>query len=377
MRLLERWLGTELFVRRSNGVALTAAGRGYAETVGAILRDLRAATDRVREPPRDRAIVISTLPIFSERWLHRRIPSFRKAFDRAELRIETHNGEHDADREDVDAWILYSKGRHPGYSITRLFGEEVFPVCSPQFRETLSERPSAEEVIRQPLLHDIYWDTDWPDWAHAVGARAGELVANMRFALYKGVIQAAVDGMGMAVGHGEMLAKELASGKLVPLAHPRLLTRPARVGKEHAREQSGHALTGPSRKALPAWHRGRTDREQIQRAVRRNRPAVVSLHRALLVGNQQSVAGGCSVSSAPPATAPSSARKARNALRLATGSSARRISRHHPASSIQTGGSCERSGGSPSTAVQRAIAPVECRMTRWTRTVFPAQGCHA
>ena len=83
----------------------------------------------------------------------------------AELRIEVHNGEHDAEREDVDAWILYSKGQHPGYSVTRLFGEEVFPVCSPQFRETLSAHPGADEVIGQPLLHDMYWDTDWPDWA--------------------------------------------------------------------------------------------------------------------------------------------------------------------------------------------------------------------
>ena len=163
--------------------------------------------------------MISTLPIFSERWLYRRIPSFRKAFDRAELRIEVHNGEHDAEREDVDAWIMYSKGQHPGYSVTRLFAEEVFPVCSPQFRETLSAHPGADEVIGQPLLHDMYWDTDWPDWARAVSATAGELAANMRFALYKGVIQAAVDGMGMAVGHGEMVAKELATGKLVPLPH--------------------------------------------------------------------------------------------------------------------------------------------------------------
>ncbi len=219
VRLLESYLGTELFVRRSNGVALTSAGRDYAGKVSGIFRDLRAATDPVRRPSRDRAIVISTLPIFSERWLYRRIPSFRKSFDQAELRVETHNGEHDADREDVDAWILYSKGQHPGYSVTRLFGEKVFPVCSPQFRETLSAHPSADEVIGQPLLHDIYWDTDWPDWARAVGATAGEPAANMRFALYKGVIQAAVDGMGMAVGHGEMVAEDLATGKLVPLAH--------------------------------------------------------------------------------------------------------------------------------------------------------------
>ena len=68
-------------------------------------------------------------------------------------------------------------------------------------------------------MHDIYWDTDWPDWARAVGATAGELTANMRFALYNGVIQAAVDGMGMAVGHGEWVAEELATGTLVPLAH--------------------------------------------------------------------------------------------------------------------------------------------------------------
>lgn len=219
VRLLESHLGIELFVRRSNGVALTAAGREYARSVSDIFRDLKAETDRVHRPSRDRVIVISALPIFSERWLYRRIPSFRKAFGRAELRVEAHNGAHDAEREDVDAWIMYSKGQHPGYRVTRLFGEEIFPVCSPRFRETLSTRPSADEVIGQPLLHDIYWDTDWPDWSRAVGATPGALSANMRFALYKGVIQAAVDSMGMAVGHGEMIARELASGKLVALTH--------------------------------------------------------------------------------------------------------------------------------------------------------------
>ena len=235
VRLLEHYLGTELFVRRSNGVALTTAGKDYAETVSAIFRDLRTATDRVRKPPPDRAIVISTLPIFSERWLYRRIPSFRKAFGRAELRIEAHNGEHDADREDVDAWILYSKGHHPGYSVTRLFGEEVFPVCSPEFRKALSPHPGPEEVITQPLLHDIYWDTDWPEWARAVGVTTGEFAADMRFALYKGVIQAAVDGIGMAVGHGEMVAKELAIGKLVSLAHLSVVS-----------EKSYHLVMNPS-----------------------------------------------------------------------------------------------------------------------------------
>ena len=219
VRLLELSLATELFVRRSNGVTLTSAGKEYAERVTGIFRNLKIATDHVRNSKRNRAIVISTLPIFSERWLYRRIPSFRSAFDQAELHIEFHNGEYDANREDVDTWIMYSNGQHPGCNVTLLFGEEIFPVCSPEFRKTLSAEPSVDEVIRQPLLHDIHWDRDWPDWFEAIGATTGELAASMHFGLYKGVIQTAVDGIGMAIGHSEMIAKELATGKLVPLPH--------------------------------------------------------------------------------------------------------------------------------------------------------------
>ena len=248
VRLLEHYLGTELFVRRSNGVALTAAGRDYAETVSGVFRRLRTATDRVREPDGARAIAISTLPIFADRWLYRRIPSFRRALGEAELRVEAHNGEHDAEREDVDAWILYSDGRHPGYSVTRLFGEELFPVCSPRFRDTLSATPAAEEVIAQPLLHDIYWDADWPDWARAVGAAACALSADMRFALYKGVIQAAVDGMGMAVGHGRMIAEELADRTLVPLTHLSVVSE-----KSYHLVMNASAANNPTLVRLREW----------------------------------------------------------------------------------------------------------------------------
>ena len=248
VKLLEAYLETELFVRRSNGVALTAAGRDYAGTVSAIFRELRAATNGVRRPPRKRVVVLATLPIFSERWLHRRIPSFRKAFEGMELRIETHSGELDSDREDIDAWIMYSHGRHPAWRVTRLFGEEIFPVCSPRFRETLSAHPGADEVIGQPLLHDIYWPTDWPDWARAVGAGAGELAADMRFALYNGVIQAAADGMGMAVGHGEMVARELADGTLVALAH--LSVDP---GKSYHLVMNSSAANDPALVRLEEW----------------------------------------------------------------------------------------------------------------------------
>ena len=172
VRILERYLGTELFVRLRNGVTLTSAGKAYARSVSGIFRDLKTATDGVKKPSADDAIVISTLPIFADRWLFHRIRSFRDAFGPTRLQVECHDREHDVNPEDVDAWILYSDGHHPGYSVTRLFGEAIFPVCSPEFRRTLSERPTADEVLRQPLLHDKWWDTDWPDWAPAYASRS-------------------------------------------------------------------------------------------------------------------------------------------------------------------------------------------------------------
>ena len=103
----------------------------------------------------------------------------RAHLGRAELRVEVHNGKHDADREDVDAWILCSKGQHPGYSVTRLFGEEVFPVCSPQFRRTLSAQPGADEahearkVAAAGLTETSFQYTDHrrlaPDWQRVEG----------------------------------------------------------------------------------------------------------------------------------------------------------------------------------------------------------------
>lgn len=48
VRLLERFLGTELFVRRSNAVTLTPTGNRYARKVSRIVRDLKRATAEVR-----------------------------------------------------------------------------------------------------------------------------------------------------------------------------------------------------------------------------------------------------------------------------------------------------------------------------------------
>ena len=93
----------------------------------------------------------------------------------------------------------------------------LVPVSSPQLRRTLPAHPKAEQVARLPLLHDIYWSEDWSIWGKAMGLANVDLSFGSRFALYSGVMQAAVNGMGVAMGHGAMIGDELGSGRLVAI----------------------------------------------------------------------------------------------------------------------------------------------------------------
>ena len=217
IKLLEAFLEARLFDRRSNGVVLTRNGRRYASKVTKIFRDLSAATTEIKRHGNRHRLIISTLPVFSERWLNQRLPAFLQRCPSMSLQIEFHDGIQGLLVGDVDAWVFYSDGNHPGCSVTRLFDEVLAPVSSPKLRRTLPAHPTAEQVARLPLLHDIYWGEDWSIWGEAMGLVGVDLSFGSRFALYSGVMQAAVDGMGVALGHSAMIGDELESGRLVAI----------------------------------------------------------------------------------------------------------------------------------------------------------------
>ena len=217
IKLLEAFLEARLFDRRSNGVVLTREGRRYASKVTKFFSDLSAATTEIKRHGKRHRPIISTLPVFSERWLNQRLPTFLQRCPGMSLQIEFHDGIQGLLVGDVDAWVLYSDGNHPGCNVTRLFGEVLVPVSSPKLRRTLPAHPKAEQVARLPLLHDIYWSDDWSNWGEAMGLVDVDLSFGSRFALYSGVMQAAVDGMGVAMGHSAMIGDELESGRLVAI----------------------------------------------------------------------------------------------------------------------------------------------------------------
>ena len=217
IKLLEAFLEARLFDRRTNGVILTREGQTYASKVTKFFSDLSAATTEIKRHGKRHRLIISTLPVFSERWLNQRLPTFLQRCPSMNLQIEFHDGIKGLLVGDVDAWVLYSNGNHPGCNVTRLFAEVLVPVCSPKLRRTLPTHPKAEQVARLPLLHDIYWSEDWSIWGDAMGLDDVDLSLGSRFALYSGVMQATVDGMGVAMGHSAMIDDELESGRLVAI----------------------------------------------------------------------------------------------------------------------------------------------------------------
>lgn len=215
VELLEGFLNAELFVRRSNGVSLTREGCRYALMVAEFLDDVAVVeTDR---PEKWRLLIVSTLNVFHDRWLARRLPAFLEGRKHTSVQLEFHDGVNGILTPGPDIWILYSSGNHPGCRVTRLFGEDLVPVVSPELRQTLPAHPKPEDVARLPLLHDIGWIEDWPLWAEAMGHAGADLSPGQHFALYGDLIRCSIAGGGVAMGHTSMIGGELASGRLAAI----------------------------------------------------------------------------------------------------------------------------------------------------------------
>src|SRR5438067_7833936 len=143
VRALERALGTHLFHRNGRRVALTAAGRHFAERVGAALRDIGEAAQFVRRGSRDsNALTITTLPSFAARWLLPRLGRFMEQHPQIAVTVHTSLNLVDLERDEVDLAIRFGGGRWPGLEAQKFMEDEWFPVASPRFNDgRLPRRP--------------------------------------------------------------------------------------------------------------------------------------------------------------------------------------------------------------------------------------------
>ncbi|MET0220881.1 MAG: transcriptional regulator GcvA [Tardiphaga sp.] len=216
IRRLEDELGTRLFVRQNRALALTPQGRDYLPGIRAAFNDLRSATDRLKRKDDAHVLTISTLASLAAKWLLPRLSAFQQAHPDIDVRITTSTELVDFKRGDVDAAIRYGRGRWPGLRADWLTADHLFPVCSPALLEGRRALHRPEDLAGHTLLHSTGYDDDWRLWLTAAGLPGDVLKQpGLTFDLIFMTLQAAIDGLGVAIGRSTFVEGDLASGRLV------------------------------------------------------------------------------------------------------------------------------------------------------------------
>ena len=223
VRTLEQFLETELFERQSHGLALSDRGQAFLVEVQHALSTLDKTAERFRVGAAAGALRLVAVEAFAEMWLMPRLDAFRSAHPEIVIEFETSLSDHhevNPARREFDVWIAFVGGVPRSVQSEVLFEETLVPVCSPAFLATRGRPERPADLHEWPLLYDLAWDDYWAHWFASREAGAPDMSRASGYRLYSMMIQAALKGMGVALGHSLLIAPYLEHGTLVKLFEP-------------------------------------------------------------------------------------------------------------------------------------------------------------
>lgn len=209
VRALEELLGLKLFERQPRGLSLTDAGNRYFAAVREALDRIANATVELQRGEAA-TLRVSVLTAFAVGWLIPRLPDFRARHPNLALDLQTSDRVVDLRREQIDVALRYGSGPWPGLSAVKLVEETLQPLCTPALAAELA-RPA--DLLRRPLLRNTQHPDEWGLWLHGVGLTPPE--GGLSFESSTLVLEAAAQGLGVALGRRPLSAQKLAAGQLV------------------------------------------------------------------------------------------------------------------------------------------------------------------
>src|ERR1700722_11177914 len=199
IRRLEEELGIRLFVRKNRALALTPKAQDYLPGIRAAFNDLRLATDRLLRNENDHVLTISTLASVAAKWLLPRLSAFQEAHPGIDVRITTSTSLVDFRSGDVDARLRFRGRQCPGL-------------------------PADLTLLHSSGGYDVAWRL----WLTAAGLPSNiSKQPGLTFDLVFMTVQAAIDGIGVAMGRTSYVEADIAKGRLVV---PFKITLPADAG---------------------------------------------------------------------------------------------------------------------------------------------------
>jgi DNA-binding transcriptional LysR family regulator len=239
VRALELQLGVTLLTKVGRRVVLTEAGERYFSTITDEIERISEATSAIRGFRSVTALTVRATPTVSNKWLLPRLSSFLDANPELEIRLDGTNEPTDFNREAVDVEIRHGDGRWPGLFVEPLSEESFIPACSPAL--VAAESLPAADLTRFRLIHSVKSQAQWPAWFRLAGIKPVDRWRRVLFDRSHMAIDAACDGMGIALESTMMMERELASGRLVcPVERPpviRIVTQWIVCPRDHLRQR--------------------------------------------------------------------------------------------------------------------------------------------
>jgi LysR family transcriptional regulator, glycine cleavage system transcriptional activator len=221
---LEVHLGTSLMVKTGRRVMLTEAGERYFEMIAENVDRISDATQDVRGYSSVKSLIVRATPSLSTKWLLPRLNRFLDANRDLDVRIDATNEPTDFSREAVAIEIRHGEGNWPGLFVEGVAEERFLPVCAPTFCPPCTLEPS--DLPSHRLIHSVKSQMQWGCWFAAAGVATTARWRRVLFDRSHMAIDAAVNGIGIALESDLMMWRELLDGVLVgPLRRPPPVSR--------------------------------------------------------------------------------------------------------------------------------------------------------
>lgn len=218
IKQLERVLGATLFDRTPTGIRLTGTGHELRAHVRPALAALDAGVRAVRRTARGAGVVaLSVSTSFATWWLLPRLAEFKQRHPDVDLRCITNDTDAGVGLDDADLWIPLGPDPWPGLARHVLTDERIVAVAAPQVAERLDRHDEPAALLDAELIHleERYRPRfDWAQWFRAHGL-APPALHGPRSNDYAVVLQAAVDGQGVALGWQHLISPLVADGRLI------------------------------------------------------------------------------------------------------------------------------------------------------------------
>jgi LysR family glycine cleavage system transcriptional activator len=215
VKALEAQLGVKLFHRERQRLTITPAGRDYLVEIRAALDHVGAATERLMQRQSAGVLTVSTSQDFAAKWLVHRLARFAAAHPGIDLRVSATMHNVDFAREDVDVAVRHGEGNWPGLDATRLCAEQIFAICSPKLLAARDRLRRPADVLKWPLLRLEDQSKAWERWFALAGVTAPERLPGPVLNRASMLIDAAIDGQGIALARTTLAAWDLIGGRIV------------------------------------------------------------------------------------------------------------------------------------------------------------------